>query len=161
MRLAGSAQPAIGVGAIVFDSQGRVLLVRRGQPPNKGLWSVPGGRLEPGESLIECCRREVLEETGMEIEPGPMVAVADRSGEGFRYVIVDFAASLKSPAGAEPVAATDVSDARWVELAELGDYALVEGLAAAISAALASLDGGPGLCDVEGAGSLFLPVAPR
>lgn len=161
MCLAGCAQPVIGVGAVVFDSQGRVLLVRRAQPPNVGLWSVPGGRLGPGESLVECCRREVLEETGIEVEPGPLIAIADRAGDGFRYIIIDFAATLKATAQEDPVAATDVSDARWVEPAELGRYVLVEDLAAVISAALACLNDGTGFRVVAESGSLFLPAVPR
>ena len=152
--------PEIGVGAIVFDHRGRVLLIRRGQPPKAGLWSVPGGRLEPGESLAQCCRREALEETGIEVEPGAIVAVADREAEGFRYVIIDFAANLISATVAEPRAATDVSEARWVALPDLSGYALVEGLAAAIAAARASRDAGfqTGLRYSENDGCLFLPV---
>jgi len=157
------AEPAVGVGAIVFDSRGRVLLICRGQPPKVGAWSVPGGRLEPGESLAACCVREVLEETGIEIEPGAIVAVADREAEGFRYLIVDFVAAPTSSPAPQPVAATDVSDARWVDPADLDAYPLVEGLRAAIGVARASLDAVPalGLGRADAAGSLFLPQVTR
>lgn len=151
-------RPAVGVGAIVFDPTGRVLLVRRGRPPKAGLWSVPGGRLEVGESLAECCRREVLEETGIEVEPGPIVAVADREAEGFRYVIVDFLATLRSQQSPEPLPATDASDARWVDLESLAAYPLVEGLRAVILTVRSALDAGvsAGLCEAE-LGRLYLP----
>jgi ADP-ribose pyrophosphatase YjhB (NUDIX family) len=152
--------PAVGVGAVVFDPAGRVLLVRRGKPPQAGWWTVPGGRLEPGESLADACRREVREETGLEVEPGPIIAIAERQAEGFHYVIVDFAARLKPGQRLAPTPASDASDARWVDVAELAEYPLVEGLLAAIEAARAGLaDGsGLGLHYADGAGRLFLPV---
>jgi 8-oxo-dGTP diphosphatase len=151
--------PAVGVGAIVFDGRGRVLLVRRGGPPKVGFWTVPGGRLEPGETLVECCRREALEETGLEVEPGPIVAVADRAAEGFHYVIVDFVAVLRSAEVPEPRPATDAADARWVDPEDLQAYPLVEGLAAVIHAARSSLKAraGSGLFKADGVGRLFLP----
>lgn len=154
-------EPAVGVGAVVFDAWNRVLLVRRGAPPKLGFWAVPGGRLEPGETLVQCCRRELREETGLDIEPGPIVAVADRAAEGFHYIIVDFAAVLPSADAPEPRPATDAADARWVELAELDAYPLVEGLAAVIHAAKRSLmaGAGPGLVQADGTGRLFLPGA--
>lgn len=153
--------PAVGVGAVVFDGAGRVLLVRRARPPKAGFWTVPGGKLEPGESLVECCRREVREETGLAVEPGPIVAVADRRHEGFHYVIVDFAARLSGGSASEPRAADDAAEARWVAPDALRDYLLVEGLAAVIEAAGASLAGGAvsGLLKAEGPLELFLPVA--
>jgi len=147
-------QPAIGVGAVVFDGLGRVLLVRRGRPPAVGAWSLPGGKQEAGETLRECCRRELREETGLAVEPGAIVALAERRLEGFHYVIVDFLAELAvAEPVPEPVPASDVTDARWVDLAELETYDLVAGLGAVIRAAL----GRTGLVDVDGAGWLFLP----
>lgn len=148
--------PAIGVGAVVFDERGRVLLVRRGQPPAQGLWSLPGGKLEPGETLVACCRREVLEETGLAIQPGPVIALADRRVEAFHYVIVDFLAMLQI--SGEPVPASDVADARWVPVAELGNYDLVSGIRAVIDKARAGLLSGQpfGLIDSDGAGGLFI-----
>jgi ADP-ribose pyrophosphatase YjhB (NUDIX family) len=151
-------QPAVGVGAVVFDPEGRVLLIRRGQPPSRGLWSLPGGRQEAGESLCECCRREILEETGIAVEPGPVVALAERRAEGFHYVIVDFLAEVR--AAAPPAPASDVSDARWVALAELEGYALVQDLAEVIHRAWDCRNAGGGLAEADGAGRLFLPIVP-
>lgn len=151
--------PAVGVGAIVFDTGGRVLLIRRGQPPRQGFWSVPGGRLEPGEDLAECCRRETLEETGLVIVPGPIVAVAERRAESFHYIIVDFLATL-GDGPSEPSPASDAAAARWVALPDLTGFELVEGLAEAIRAARRCLEGGGGLAARVGAGGLFLPRMP-
>jgi 8-oxo-dGTP diphosphatase len=75
--------PAIGVGGIVFNHRGEVLLIQRNQPPATGLWSIPGGKLEPGESLAEACHREVKEETGLKVQVTAVVAVVERQSEGF------------------------------------------------------------------------------
>jgi ADP-ribose pyrophosphatase len=89
--------PKVAVGAVVFKDE-RVLLVRRGQPPSKNLWAIPGGSVEIGETLQEAAEREILEETGIKIQAGEPVFtfdVIDRDGTGkirFHYVIVDLAA---------------------------------------------------------------------
>jgi 8-oxo-dGTP diphosphatase len=144
--------PAIGVGAVLLDKQNRVLLIKRGTAPAIGLWSIPGGRLEPGESLADACRREVVEETGIGIELGPIIAVAERAIQGFHYVIIDFLASLKAPGAHTPCTASDVSDARWVPCSRLYQYELVEGLAAIIERAQQCVDARDplGLIDVDG-----------
>jgi ADP-ribose pyrophosphatase YjhB (NUDIX family) len=120
--------PAVGVGGIVFDDQGRVLLIRRGQPPAKGQWSLPGGRMEPGETMQQTCRREYWEETGLSIRVGPVVALVERRIEGFHYVIVDFLAELESTGDVKPQAAGDALDAQWIPLADMANYPLVGGL---------------------------------
>lgn len=152
--------PTIGVGAVVFDSLSRVLLIRRGRPPAQGRWSLPGGKQEPGETLGECCAREILEETGLEVVPGPVLALAERRIEGFHYVIVDFLAELRAGAGLDLRAADDVCDARWVAVSELAGYDLVEGMREVVLAGLAcrAAGGSLGLSDKAGSGRLFLPV---
>ena len=131
--------PSIGVGGVLFNSQRQVLLIKRDQPPARGLWSIPGGRQEPGESLTEACRREFMEETGLEIEVINIIAVVERQLEGFHYVIVDFLVRLASETTAVPVAQSDVAEALWVDLAELDQYSLVVGLAEIIQRASVSL----------------------
>src|SRR5262249_51162472 len=93
-------RPIVAVGAIVFDSAGRVLLGGRGRPPAQGRWSVPGGAVEAGETLAEACAREVREETGLEVEVGSLCEVVERvtrDPDGrvrFHYVILDYAARV-------------------------------------------------------------------
>lgn len=125
-------KPVIGVGGIVFDNRQQVLLIRRGQPPAQGLWSVPGGRQESGETLVEACAREILEETGLAVAIKGIVAVVERRLEGFHYVIIDFLATPLDETGMPPIAGGDVSEAYWVGLDTLPTYALVEGLEAII-----------------------------
>jgi len=110
--------PIVGVAAVVLRD-GQVLLVQRGREPAKGLWGLPGGMLELGETLAEGVRREVLEECGIEIEVGPLVGVFEpmqRDGDGrlrYHYVVLDYLARY---VGGELRAADDADDARWVEL---------------------------------------------
>jgi 8-oxo-dGTP diphosphatase len=103
----------LGVGAFVFDRRGRVLLVRRGAPPARGAWSVPGGRVEPGERTRTACRREVYEETGVQIRPGPLVAWFEAIGAQHHYVVLDFLAlhDRRGPTRLRP--GDDANGARW------------------------------------------------
>jgi ADP-ribose pyrophosphatase YjhB (NUDIX family) len=109
------------VGAVVVH-RGRLLVVRRGHEPGRGLWSVPGGRVEAGESLAAACAREVREETGIDVVAGAVVGRLERAApSGATYVIDDLACTLPDsdvPAP-EPVAGDDADDARWVTRAEL------------------------------------------
>jgi 8-oxo-dGTP diphosphatase len=117
-------RPVVGVGAVVLD-QHRVLLVKRGHAPLKGQWSLPGGAVEVGETLEEAAAREVLEETGVTIEVGPIVEVLDRISRDVdgrvehHFVLVDFVAR---PSGGVLRSASDADDARWVALSELEKY---------------------------------------
>lgn len=122
-------EPAIGVAGIVFNRHGQVLLIQRDQPPAQGLWSIPGGKLEASEPMVEACKREVKEETGLNIEVNQIVAVVERRIENFHYVIIDFLAELVDHDLATPIAQSDVADARWVDVEKLSDYPLVVGLA--------------------------------
>jgi len=119
--------PIVGVGGVVVY-RGRVLLIRRGSEPLKGAWSIPGGLLELGEELAEGVRRELKEETGLDVKPLEVLAVFDRVfREGprvrYHYVIVDYACRLK---GGRLRAASDVLDARWVRREDLPQYHLSE-----------------------------------
>ena len=113
--------PAVG-GLVVHD--GAVLLVRRGQAPSRGVWAVPGGRVELGETLAEATEREVREETGVEVRAGEPVwsfdsVIRDREGRVlYHYVIVDLAAEYLA---GEPRARDDALDARWARPADLSD----------------------------------------
>jgi 8-oxo-dGTP diphosphatase len=121
MKRAYPDHPIIGVGAVIVDGD-RVLLVRRDTAPLKGEWSVPGGMLELGEKLRDGIRREVLEETGLIVEPGEVLDVFDSiftDNEGrteYHYVLIDY---LCRPISGEAKAGTDVSEVRWVSEAEL------------------------------------------
>ncbi|MGW4796521.1 NUDIX hydrolase [Nonomuraea sp. NPDC004297] len=120
------------VGAIIFDASRRLLLVRRGHPPGMGSWSVPGGRLEPGEADEAGVRREVLEETGLRVEVGRLAGTVERPGPGgVTYVIRDYLATVTA---GTPVAGDDAADVRWCARADLARLPLSEGLLEALTA---------------------------
>lgn len=114
-------RPLVGVGAVIIDG-GRAVVVRRAREPLRGEWSVPGGVLELGETLRQCCAREAVEETGLVVEPGPVLEVFDRilpDREGrtqYHYVLIDF---LCRPVAGELRAGGDAAEARWMSQAEL------------------------------------------
>jgi ADP-ribose pyrophosphatase YjhB (NUDIX family) len=108
--------PQIAVGAIVVED-GRLLMVRRAHDPGAGLWSLPGGRVEHGEYLVDALRREVAEETGLDVDVRELVGILEVLGEP-HYVILDYFAAVTGDR--EPAPADDVSDARWVPLGEVG-----------------------------------------
>jgi 8-oxo-dGTP diphosphatase len=120
------ARPIVGIGIVVIKGN-TVLLVRRGKPPNIGSWTLPGGAQELGETTEDAARRELLEETGIEVGKLHFAATVDniRHDETgrvhFHYTIIDFAARWVS---GEPVADTDVTEAVWAPLDALDDYGL-------------------------------------
>jgi len=134
-------RPILGVGAIIIDTD-RVLLVERGREPLKGYWSLPGGALETGEKLSEGIRREVLEETGLEIELLSVVEIFERimwdaAGVAeYHYVLIDY---LCRVTGGILKAGDDVSQARWVERACLPQYRITEGTLPVIEKAFQTL----------------------
>lgn len=152
--------PAVGVGAVLLDNQENVLLIKRAKEPAKHLWSIPGGKLEPGETMTEACQREFLEETGLVIKVGPIIGVVERITPEFHYIIMDFAATLTQQSSSAPQASSDVDDARWVPVSGLPSYELVEGLLPIIKCAgtVIQNESGNGLFDIQGNGSDFLPV---
>lgn len=105
--------PVECAGAVVRDGGGRLLLVRRGREPALGSWSLPGGRIEAGESPAEAAAREVAEETGLVVEIGELLQTVDIWG-GYR--VHDFAASV---IGGTLVAGDDASDVQWYDVEEL------------------------------------------
>jgi 8-oxo-dGTP diphosphatase len=114
--------PIVGVGAVVIDGT-KVLLVRRGQEPLKGEWSLPGGALELGETLQQGVVREVLEETGLIVVPGGIIEILDRitpdeiSGRvRYHYVLIDFVCHVT---GGALCSASDAEEVRWVERDQL------------------------------------------
>lgn len=121
-----SPRVEVAVGGIVVRD-GAVLLVRRGRGVATGLWSLPGGRVEPGETLAEAVEREMAEETGLAVRCERFVGWVDRRGEDHHYLIFDFLVEAADPSHA--VAGDDASDVAWVPLVEVaGHPALVPGL---------------------------------
>lgn len=136
--------PRVGVGAVILDGD-RVLLVKRGQPPSQGKWSIPGGLIHLGERIEDAVRREVLEECGVRVRLLGLCGVIDRvrlapdngvqpgappGGQPARvhyhYVIIDFAAAIEAGA---PRAGSDAAEVRWVPVSELERYDTTDGLA--------------------------------
>ena len=119
------------VGAIVTDGQGRLLLIKRGREPGAGLWSIPGGRIEPGESDAEALVREMLEETSLTVEVGRLLGRVQRPFlDGAVIDIRDYAATVT---GGTLRAGDDAADARWVAPAELASLEITEGLIDALT----------------------------
>jgi 8-oxo-dGTP diphosphatase len=108
--------PTLGVGAIVVRDEA-LLMVRRAQEPARGLWSVPGGKVERTEYLADAVRREVREETGLEIEVGNLAGFFEVIGEDDHYVIMDFLATYEGDDSPQP--GDDVDRVRWVPLDEV------------------------------------------
>ena len=138
-------RPIVGVGAVVIDGS-RVLLVRRGHEPLKGEWSIPGGAVEIGETLEAATVREVREETGLDVEVGPLLDVFDRlrfddrGRAQYHYVLVDF---VCRPVGGGLACGSDADEAEWVAQADVAKYALRPATAGVIDKAFEQMRGGP------------------
>jgi 8-oxo-dGTP diphosphatase len=119
-----AAQPSTAtripcVGAVIRDETGRLLMILRGHDPGRGLWSIPGGRIEPGETAEEAVVREVREETGLEVRCGPLLGTAELPGLAGAVVdIRDYRAYPIAGSAAAPTAGDDAADVRWVSEAE-------------------------------------------
>jgi 8-oxo-dGTP diphosphatase len=118
--------PVVAVGGVAV-ADGSLLLVRRGSPPQQGRWSIPGGRVEEGETLAEAVERELEEETGIAARCGPLLGIAERLGAGYHFVILDFVVHTEAPASL-PRAGGDADEAAWVPLALVPELDLVDGV---------------------------------
>ncbi len=125
MSETGPQRAEVCVGAVVVRD-GRLLLVERGRGSGVGLWSIPGGRVEPGETLVSAVERELFEETGLRGTCGDFIGWVERIDDTAHYVILDF--TVRVDAG-DPVAGDDAAAVRWVLLDALDSVALVPGLA--------------------------------
>lgn len=117
--------PQVAVGAVCVRG-GRLLLVRRGRGAAVGAWALPGGHVEPGETLTEAVTRELEEETGLLGAVGSLCGVAERMGKGYHYVILDYWVKVTD---AEPVPGDDATDVLWASRADLDHLPLVALLA--------------------------------
>jgi 8-oxo-dGTP diphosphatase len=119
-------RPEVCVGAIAVVDE-RLLLIRRGHGPAAGEWSVPGGRVEPGETLAEAVVRELAEETNVEGVCDRLVGWVERISSAYHFVILDFAVTVLDPTTV--AAGADAAEAEWVALDEVPHRRLVDGLA--------------------------------
>lgn len=132
--------PLLGVGALILDG-GRILMAQRGKEPLKGWWSLPGGALETGELLADAIRREVREETGLEIEPLHVFEIFERiirDGQGapeYHYVLIDY---LCRVTGGALCAGDDVCRVEWMEHNALAGLRITEGTLSVIDRAFAA-----------------------
>jgi 8-oxo-dGTP diphosphatase len=143
MRRKYPKHPLLGVGALIFKSVGRrgpILLVERGGHPLKGYWSLPGGLVETGEKLEDALRREILEETGLRVQPVSKFEIFERimlDAHGraeYHYVLADYVCKV---VGGTLQAGDDVSRAEWVPPAKLDQYRITEGTREVIERAYA------------------------
>lgn len=124
------ARPLLGVGALIWDTVGRVLLVERGKPPLVGFWSLPGGLVETGERLEDAIMREVFEETGLRVQPGAIATVFERvmpHADGrceYHYVLVDFYCAVLD---GDLRAGDDSNHVAWFDMDSLADLPMTEG----------------------------------
>jgi len=125
--MAGGDDVVHAAGVVVIED-GRILLVRRGHAPEAGTWSLPGGRVEEGESTGEAALREAREETGLELQIGAVVGTFEiRGRDGQRFLVTDVRASRSEPV-VDPVAGSDATDVAFVPVGELGGLVLSSGL---------------------------------
>ena len=120
------------MGAVIKDPAGRLLLIKRGHEPGAGLWTLPGGRIEPGETDQQAVAREILEETGLLVACGRLVGEAELPG--LDGAVIDVRDYLAVVTGGELAAGDDAADAAWVTGAELASLPLTRGLTGFLTA---------------------------
>jgi 8-oxo-dGTP diphosphatase len=145
-RVADSVIPC--VGAVIKDDQGRLLLIKRGHEPGAGLWSVPGGRVEPGETDAEALVREMREETGLAVQAGALLGTVRRPAQdgpaaaggqdstaagGQDSTILDIRDYAATVTGGTLCPGDDAAEARWVAVSELPSLPITEGLVEALT----------------------------
>ena len=118
--------PELAVGAVCTNADA-LLLIRRGRGPAAGEWSVPGGRVEWGETAHEAVVRETYEETGLEVVVNRFLGWVERIDDPYHYVILDFAVTVLDPTQS-PRAGDDAAEAGWVPFGDVADLNLVDGL---------------------------------
>ena len=139
------ARPVVGAAAVVLH-EGRVVLIRRGQPPDAGEWSIPGGGIELGEPIDEALRREVREETGLEIAVGDFLEIYERierdaaGAVRFHFVVLDYRCTV---VGGELRPGDDAADVALVDPADLHRYAMADSVRRVIAAAMRRTPAGP------------------
>lgn len=121
-------RPILGVAGVVIHED-RVLLIRRGQPPLEGAWSIPGGALEVGETVADGVRRELREETGLDVRVSALIEVFERIEPGigatprYHYVVLDY---LCERIGGDAIPGGDAAAVAWVNEQDLPDYLLTQ-----------------------------------
>ena len=120
------------VGAVVHDGAGRLLLIQRGHAPSAGMWSVPGGRMEPGESEPQAVVREVAEETGLTVRPVRVLGQVRIDGDGVVFTVTDWVCTLTDPAQ-RPVAGDDADDVVFADAAAIAALDMAPGVVAALA----------------------------
>src|SRR5580692_11418872 len=137
--VSGSVIPC--VGAVIKDDQGRLLLIKRGHEPGAGLWSIPGGRIEPGETDAEALVREMREETGLAVQAGPLLGTVRRpvpggpaaAGGQDSSAVLDIRDYAATVTGGTLRPGDDAAEARWVAVSELASLPITEGLVEALT----------------------------
>lgn len=120
--------PLVGVAGVIFNQAGQALLIQRGRPPSQGMWGLPGGLLDLGESMQDGLHREVMEECGVQIKIGGLVDVFEPIHRDeaervrYHYVVIDYWAIYLS---GEPVAQDDAADIAWIDLGQLAQLAMI------------------------------------
>ena len=134
-------RPVLAVGALVVRD-GAVLLIQRGQDPARRRWTLPGGRLERGERLVDGVARELREETDLEaVDVGPLLEVVERITDEHHFVIMDYRVDVDP--GAEAVAGSDAAGVAWVRPEDLGSVPTTAGLRAFLGRHGVGQGGGP------------------